>query len=202
QATKTRRTNPISFRSQIMAQRNQYARSRTARLAVDRLEPRDCPACVVYQAGGTVHILGDDAANSVVMNEVGAHPPFFAGGLTITADGATTIFPAASVLRIAVQARGGDDVVTFQSSALAGKDGVSSLSLNLGTGNDVADVNVSRNTLAPADFVGTWSLTVTGSSGDDAVVTRFGRIDLHSVRVQANLGDGNDTFAALFGGPI
>jgi hypothetical protein len=185
-----------------MTQRNWSVYSRTARLNLEGMEPRDCPACVVYQAGGAVHVVGDDAANTVVISETGTHPPFISGRLTITADGMSTFFPAASVRRIVVQTRGGDDVVTFTSSAAAGNDGISSLSLNLGTGNDVADLTVSRNTLAPPDFVGTWNLTVSGSTGDDAVVMRFGRIDYHAIRIQANLGDGNDTFAALFGGPI
>lgn len=185
-----------------MAQRYQYVRSRAVRLGVDRLEPRDCPACVVYQAGGTVHVLGDDAANTVVISEAATHPPFIFGGMTITADGVATTFPAASVRRLDVQTRGGDDVVTYKSVVAPGFDGISSLSISLGTGNDVADVSVFRRTAAPPDWIGSWSLTVDGSSGDDAVVTRFGRIDFRSIRVQANLGDGNDTFAALFGGPM
>lgn len=178
------------------------SQSPAARLGVERLESRECPACIVYKAGGTVHVLGDGAANTIVIRETGPIPPFIPGGLSITADGVSTGFPAGSVLRLVVQTRGGDDVVTYTSSAAAGENGIASLALDLGTGDDVADVTVSRNTLAPADFVGTWNLTVSGSSGDDAVVTRFGRIDFHSIRIRANLGAGNDTFAALFGGPI
>jgi hypothetical protein len=176
--------------------------SRTARLNVEALEPRDCPACIVYQAGGTVHVLGDDAANTVVISETATHPPFIFGGMTITADGECTTFPAGFVRRLDVQTRGGDDVVTYKSVVAPGWDGISSLSISLGTGNDIADVTVWRRTAAPPDWVGSWSLTVDGSSGDDAIITRFGRIDFRSLRVQANLGDGNDTFAALFGGPI
>ena len=185
-----------------MAQRYQYVHSRAARLNVEALEPRDCPACVVYQVAGTVHVVGDDAANTVVISEAVTNPTYIQGSLTITADGVSTIFPAGSVHRIDVQTRGGDDVVNFQSSSTAGKDGISSLSLKLGTGDDVADVAVSRIMPAPADYVGAWNLTVYGSSGDDAVMTRFGSIDLHAIRIRANLGDGDDTFAALFTGPI
>src|SRR5262245_30440222 len=187
-----------------MAQRSQYVRSRTSRLAVEALEPRDCPACIVYQAGGTVHILGDAAANTVIINEVPPSPlpPHLPGALRITADGALTEFAAGTVTRLDVQTRGGDDVVTYKSVVAPGKDGISSLSLSLGAGNDVADVTVMRRTASPADYDGSWSLAVDASTGDDSVVTRFGMIDFHAVRVQANLGIGNDTFAALFGGPL
>jgi len=185
-----------------MTRSNRYIHSRAARLNVERLETRDCPACVVYQTGGVVHVVGDESANTIVITELGASPPLIAGGLTITADGVSRDFPAGSVRRIGVQTRGGDDIVTFKSSAAAGNDSISWLALNLGRGNDSADVAVSRNVSAPADFVGTWNLTVNASAGDDTVVTRFGSIDLHSVRIQANLGDGDDMFAALFTGPI
>jgi|GEM_PF-4340752 len=187
-----------------MALRNRYARSRVPRLAVEALEGRDCPACIVYQAGGTVHVLGDAGANTIVINEVPPSPlpPHLPGSLKITADGVVHEFPAGTVRRLDVQTRGGDDWVTYKSVVAPGKDGISSLSLSLGTGDDIADITVMRRTAPPSDYDGSWSLAVDASAGDDAVVTRFGMIDFHSARVHANLGIGNDTFAALFSGPI
>src|SRR3954471_17548337 len=112
---------------------------RTARLNAERLEPRDCPACVVYQAGRTVHVLGDGTANTVVINEVPTSPvpPHLPGGLRVTADGVLSEFPASAVVRLDVQTRGGDDVVTYRSVVAPGKDGISSLSISLGPGDDV-----------------------------------------------------------------
>jgi hypothetical protein len=187
-----------------MTQRNRSARSRARRLAVEALEARDCPACTVFQIGGTVHVLGDGTANMVIIDELptSPFPPHLPGSLRIIADGVVTEFPTATVKRLDVQTRGGDDVVLYKSVIAPGADGVSSLSISLGAGNDVADVTVTRRTAAPPVYAGSWWLTVDGSAGDDAVVTHFGRIDFNSVRIQANLGAGNDSFAAEFDGPI
>jgi hypothetical protein len=135
-----------------MTQRNPYARSRASRLAVEALESRDCPACTVFQVGGTVHVLGDGAANTVIIDEAptSPFPPHLPGSLRINADGVVTEFPTSTVKRLDVQTRGGDDVVIYKSVIAPGADGVSSLSINLGAGNDVADFTVMRRTAAPA----------------------------------------------------
>ena len=187
-----------------MTQRIRYVRSCSPRLAVEALESRDCPACTVFQAGGTVYVLGDGTANMVIIDELppSPFPPHLPGSLRINADGVVTEFPTSTVKHLDVQTRGGDDVVLYKSVIAPGADGVSSLSINLGAGNDVADVTAMRRTAAPPNYSGSWSLTVDASAGDDAVVTRFGRVDFQSVRVQANLGAGNDSFAAQFDGPI
>src|SRR5262245_4242032 len=183
-----------------MTQRNSYAQSRAPRLAVEALESRDCPACTVFQAGHTVHILGDGSANTITISE--AVPPATPAAMTIIADGTTTTFAGGTIARVYVQTRAGDDVVTYKSSVVPGREGISSLSISLGTGNDVADVTDSQLISNVADMPGRWSVMIDGSAGDDTVVTRFGRLDLGSMRVRANLGEGNDTFAALLAGPI
>ena len=98
-----------------MTQRNRDARSRASRLAVEALESRDCPACTVFQAGGTVHVLGDSTANLVIIDELppSPFPPHLAGALRINADGVVTEFPTSTVKRLDVQTRGGDDVVLY-----------------------------------------------------------------------------------------
>jgi len=183
-----------------MTQRNPYVRSRAPRLAVEVLEPRDCPACTVVQAGHTVNILGDGGANTITISEAG--PPTTAAAMTITADGITTTYAGGTIARVYVQTRAGDDVVTYKSAVVPGREGISLLSISLGTGNDLADVTDSQAISTAVDVPGRWSVMIDGSAGDDTVVTRFGRMDLQALRVRANLGEGNDTFAALFAGPI
>ena len=39
------------------------------RLVVETLEPRDCPACTVFESNFTGYVLGDDTANSVVITD-------------------------------------------------------------------------------------------------------------------------------------
>src|SRR5262249_267673 len=90
-------------RSRIMTRSNRYIHSRAARLNVERLETRDCPACVVYQTGGVVHVVGDESANTIDITEFGTSPPTTPGGLTITADGVSRSYPVGSVRRIGVQ---------------------------------------------------------------------------------------------------
>src|SRR5262245_21486826 len=183
-----------------MTQRNSYAQSRPPRLAVEALESRDCPACTVFQAGHTVHILGDGAANTITISET--VPPATPATMTIIADGTTTTYAGGTISRVYIQTRAGDDVVTYKSSVVPGREGISLLSISLGTGNDLADVTDSQAISTAGDVPGRWSVMIDGSAGDDTVVTRFGRIDLQALRVRANLGEGNDTFAALFAGTI
>src|SRR5262249_12593138 len=180
------------------------------RLTLQHFEPRDCPTCPVLLAGQTVRVMGDNAANTITLTDEGGKPNpasalFTLPQLTVTADGETTVFPRGVAQRVLVLALGGDDSVTYHPVEIDGPQGVRSVSVNLGSGDDTAEFAISR----PLEIDGNVGLAtvplnvdLTGGPGDDVATVDVGSVTEAALSFRANLGAGDDTLAAAFAGPM
>lgn len=106
---------------------------RDCALHLEPLGERLCPSCTVIQAGTTALVLGDGADNSLRLSDS-------RGALSVVCDDLTSTLQGVS--RLVVQTLGGNDIVNFQPDDTGG--GVKTLQLDLGTGDDVADLSFTR----------------------------------------------------------
>jgi hypothetical protein len=175
----------------------------------ERLEGRECPAAQVFQFGSFLLVVGDAAANTVAITDLGG------GRLTVAADGKTSV--RTDVRSVLVVTGAGDDSVTYNvfAGTAANLTGVRLVSVVAGAGNDSVsldgsalnksltfgvnggsgddDISVSLQGVALGNSV---NLFLSGASGNDSVdVSADGEIDgLLNVRV--NGGVGVDTLSA------
>jgi hypothetical protein len=168
---------------------------------IERLEGRCCPSCTIIASGGTLLILGDDAPDTVEITDDGA------GGVSVECDG--VVSPFEGIQRLVVKTRGGDDSVTYQlTNDLTTPRRIQ---MELGDGEDFADINFNASFQRPAPTVTLTKpllVTLLGGADDDAVVARFGNVDIFSLPsnlkavFNAHLGDGDDSFDAFLEGDI
>jgi hypothetical protein len=130
---------------------------------------------------------------------------FTSATVTVTIDAQTQVF-SNGIKRVAVFALGGNDAVSYlPDPAGGGTEGLTSLLVDLGAGDNVADFNVSRPTVAirgvaiPTVGLG---LQVFGGVGDDTVSVEVGELDAVDVYVHARLGNGTNTFIGAVAGPL
>jgi len=181
---------------------------------VEPLERRLCLACTIDVKDDTLSILGDAADNNVTITHNGA------GNVTVVCDGDPAV-AASGIKEIIVATGDGNDVLTLDvtgelTSKLelsldlgAGNDAADldfaaiaaklAVEADLGAGNDLFDVNLDQEIMAR----GKAQLDVKGGAGDDTW-----NLSANEVRSNAKLqasfdgGDGNDTFKALLGDPM
>lgn|SRR5262245_47688714 len=134
---------------------------------------------------------------------VGAFTP---ATVTVTIDGQTRAF-SNEILRVVVFALGGNDSVSYlPDPAGGGTEGLISLLVDLGTGDNVADFNVSRQTVTsprgPTIPAVGLALQVFGGAGDDTVSVEVSELDAADVNVHARLGNGTNSFVGAVAGPL
>src|SRR5262245_19992645 len=118
------------------------------RLALDALERRDCPTVSMWYVPApsvyscTLFVIGDAGANNVSIRQNDA-----AGTLTVTGDGKSLTLPSVLMGNIVVQLNGGDDSLSYSlgSNMLYSKN----ISVSLGDGNDMADLNFGGGVSSP-----------------------------------------------------
>ena len=181
---------------------------------VEALERRLCLACTIDADDDTLTIRGDDAANAVTLTLDGA------GHVAVVCDGAAEE-QFDGIKAIDIRTRGGDDSVTLLATGELTEK--LELNLNLGNGNDVADlefaaiadkleleadlgggndtlsVNLDQEILSK----GKVEMAVSGGGGDDVW-----NLSANEVRSKAKLqatfegGGGDDTMETFLGDPI
>src|SRR5262245_28361083 len=125
-------------------------RSATRRLTLDTLEDRRCPTSALILAGHTLIIRGDNTANTILIQDVGpeidtASGRPLLGQVTVSIDNQGRVYPDLEVTRVVVLALGGDDSVTYEPDPAGnGTESLTSLVVDLGAGDDSADLTVSR----------------------------------------------------------
>ena len=173
-----------------------------------------CLACTIDADDDTLTIRGDDAANAVTLTLDGA------GGVAVVCDGsAEQQFDG--IKEIDIRTRGGDDTVTLTATGELTEK--LELNLNLGQGNDVADLEfaaIAAKLALEADLgagndtlsvnldqeissQGKVELKVNGGGGNDVW-----NLSANEVRSRAKLqaafvgGAGDDTLQTFLGDPI
>ena len=138
--------------------------ARQTRRFVPRLEALDARALpsvsITEFPDGTLQIVGDDAANSIIISDAGNN---LAGSVTVQADG-QWYFSQGPITRISVYGNGGDDTVVYNLSSELSVN--RTVSVDLGAGNDAFTANLDKQTFDPGtDFV----IQALGGGGKDAL---------------------------------
>ena len=177
------------------------------------LEDRAVPAWTIDVDDGIMRITGDNEANALTVTHDGA------GNVTAVCDGTTAT--GEDIERIVIDLRGGADTVVLNGTGELTEE--LALVLNLGAGNDTADLNFA----AVADEL---SVRADGGAGDDLIDVNLdqeiragaevrvdvrgrdgadtGILSVNEVREGAELwawfaGDaGDDAFTAFLGDPL
>jgi hypothetical protein len=147
---------------------------------VEALESRMCLACTIAADDDTLTIRGDDAANAVTLTLDGA------GGVAVVCDGGTAQ-QFDDIKEIDIRTRGGDDTVTLTATGELTKN--LELNLNLGDGNDVADLKF-------AAIAAKLALEGNLGAGNDTLSVNLDQEILSKGKVEmaVNGGGGNDTW--------
>ena len=147
---------------------------------VEGLEGRLCLACTIDVDDDTLTIRGDDAANAVTLTLDGA------GGVAVVCDGAAQQ-QFDGIQEINLRTRGGDDTVNLLATGELTQK--LELELNLGDGNDVADLKF-------AAIASKLELEANLGGGNDTLSINLDQ-EIRSkghVEMKVNGGGGNDTW--------
>jgi hypothetical protein len=157
----------------------------------ERLEDRLCMAANVIAMSGVLYVTGDETANTIAISYDGQ------GGTTASVSTASTPVTGAGgdIRRIVIDARGGDDVVTFDLSDELAR--ALAVNATLGRGNDDATFDLSAG-ITDARLL----LNVLGGDGDDTVTADVGTLTDSHLVINATLGRGDDTFDAAISGSL
>lgn len=136
-------------------------RTNKARLGVERLDTREVPACIVtLPTPDTVAIVGDNANDTVIINDNGA-------GIIFGAATGFGGFAAAGIKNVRVNTGSGSDQVTYNliQNLLPGQ--VRTVNVQLGTGYDRFTANLfNPNTGVGSDLMRASQLTIVADGGD------------------------------------
>jgi len=147
---------------------------------LEGLENRWCPSCTVTVNGGVMRITGDGGANTVTVTHDGA------GNVTATCD--TASGTGSNIRKILIDTKGGNDTVNL--SVTGDLTTRLDLDLNLGSGNDNADLNF-------AAISGRLNLKADLGSGNDLIDVNLDQELRAGAEVDMDVrgGDGTDTWA-------
>jgi hypothetical protein len=190
---------PIPFPIPSSTMARHRIRTTRVRPRLETLEDRWQPSCVVINSGPTLLIIGDNADNSVAINDDGA------GSITATCDGTSSSFDG--IQRVVIKTRGGNDHIEYELDPNADLVSARKLQIETGTGDDFVSLNFQGEIQAA---LRTYLKT---GIGDDIVLARFGTItggagpgpgpeSQHALNVNAQLQDGDDTFDVFLEGGI
>jgi hypothetical protein len=166
-----------------------------AQLRVEPLDGRDCPSVTVIPGPGAVTVIGDAAADTVVIVQDDA-----ANRLTVqynsAAGPASVTFPSLPINRVNAFLQGGEDRLDYRlvSDLLAPKV----FTNFLGAGDDRAtyDVGVRNPRVIRASLV----VDVYGEAGRDMVQAEFGAVSAAPVQFVASMGTESDYCSASLRG--
>jgi Ca2+-binding RTX toxin-like protein len=158
------------------------------RPAVDRLEPRDCPAYIAFQVGDILFIVADRADDAVSVTDLGDNTVQVPAG---DGRGADTFF---GVSRINASLGEGND--QFEYKAMKNSPFMHVLA-DLGLGNDKLLLPAVQNELpAVQNEPATLLLDILAGDGNDGVSIQSGNIAGLNFFVRADLGEGNNILVA------
>jgi hypothetical protein len=170
--------------------RDRAPQSPQSRPRLEVLEDRSCPAVFIVTFGGTMFVVGDNAANGVTITDQGD------GNVeaVITSPSNTAEREASNINSIVVLTGGGGDTVDYQLDNPVTR--AKALSVDLGGGDDTANLNAS------AGVNGSYLLaSVYGGAGADAITGSIGAIAAGAAAALAlDGGLGNDTVTATSDG--
>jgi hypothetical protein len=145
-------------------------RKRNSRLNIEQLERRACPAVTILDLGDSLKIVGDADNDLIEIVDQGG------GALHVNG---TDFF---GIHRVEIDAKGGADEVHYQT---AGELSVSEIRLKLGSGDDIAKLNLGA-------VRGELQSEIEGGAGADAISVKFDAVfagaDARSL-VDGGLGD-------------
>jgi hypothetical protein len=173
-----------------------FRSGRRPRRFVPRLEPLDdraLPSVTFTETDGTLTILGDQRANTIVVTDTGTED---AGAIQVTADG-QTYTSVGAVTRIVITGRGGADNVTY---TLTGDlSGDRAVEANLGNQHDSFTANLQGGLAGGAAL----SVRALGGNGHDTLTLNAAGVDVAAgatLSVDFNGGNGNDVLLTTFSG--
>jgi Ca2+-binding RTX toxin-like protein len=154
-----------------------------APLSVEQLEDRLTPATQAFFAGGILSVVGDAAANNIVVRVVDGNLQVTDNDVEIAIQSRITPTLERTVA-VLVAARGGDDSVTLDASL-----GTVYAAVSGGWGDDILSAQHNGNTLLSGDY---GNDTLSGGGGRDLLLGGHGNDSL-------NGGGGRDLLLGGFG---
>ena len=169
------------------------------RAGLEDLERRECLSTTVSLAGGTLNIVGDDAANNVAV--------YFrdsVNDIRVQVDGVDHHFSSLQVQNLNVDLKGGDDGLYMQlgadSDTSAAMFDPKNMNIKLGDGNDAAQIWFGGLSFPGRAIATNLNISLDAGLGDDDVTANFPEVQSGTLNYAATLGDGNDRgFAGLWG---
>lgn len=177
------------------------------RAAVEALEARLFLSTSVVFDGVTLRIIGDDLPQTVRIVEQSLNGSDAPTHVSVDADGngsftdpGDLIMGYRNVQAFDIRLAGGNDTVTFElQRTYSGV--VERFNIDLADGNDSFRYRY-NSTESPGISSSTFTMNVTGGTGDDDVRVSFPRIVQSTVNVAFDLGTGNDTGQFFIGYPV
>jgi hypothetical protein len=157
------------------------------------------PLIPAYMSGDTLIVRGSNAVDDVkiIQNDQAnlIYVIFDPAG-----ENSVYGFGSSSVKKIDVKLYGGSDYLQYELGYGSSLDTDKEVTIDLGSGNDMALFQLQDNGYPngnPPYLKGSFALHFEGGDGDDSLYAGFPRFDGGSLRVAANMGNGND-YASLW----
>jgi hypothetical protein len=151
---------------------------------LEALEERCVPTCTVSENAGVLLIIGDNNANTIVINDNGGGT---AGNLNVACD--NTVYNSVGVITgIRVRDRGGNDTVTYTLSRNLSSGQSRKVLIDMGTGQDKVTVNLNAALSSNSHL----EVDTKGGTGNDKVVVNSAATVAANAFLTLNLSAGGN----------